>query len=326
MKNLRFGTCLPVFGQCADRYVQSGYKEENFTMRQMFERVTKVPDITGVELVGNWHINDENFTEVSGMLKDCGLNVCMVVPDLWTQGKWGSGTFTSKDGKIRREAIEEVKKCMDWAASVGCDMVDVWLGQDGFDYPFQMDYQEAWQQIIEGLRECCDYRKDVNVLLEYKLKEPRTRLFITTAGKTRFLINEVDRDNLGILCDLGHAQAAGENMADGIATCGELLQAIHINDNYTLWDDDMMVGSLHTIESIEAMYWLDRVGYDYYYTLDVFPYREDGIRAAQESIDWVKGYYELIDRIGKERIEQVIKGGDATEMSKMMREAILGVR
>ena len=325
MKELKFGTCLPVFAQCADRYVQSGYGPR-YTMQQVFERITKVPDITGVELVGNWHINDDNFVEVTDMLKDCGLGVCMVVPDLWTQGKWGSGTFTSKDEKIRREAIAEVKKCMDWAASVNCDKVDVWFGQDGFDYPFQMDYQEAWQQLIDGLRECCDYRKDVDLVIEYKLKEPRTNLFVSTAGKTRFLINEVGRDNLGILDDLGHSQAAGENVADGIATCGDLLWAIHVNDNYCQWDDDMMYGSLHTIWSIEAMYWLDRVGYDYYYTLDMNPYREDGIKMAQESIDWIKGYYGLIDRIGKPRIEQVIKSGDATEMSRMMREALLGAK
>lgn len=325
MKNLRFGTCLPVFGQCADRYVQAGYGEM-YSMQQIFERITEVPDITGVELVGNWHVNDDNFAEVTGMLKDCGLAVSMVVPDLWTQSKWGSGTFTAKDETIRREAIAEVIKCMDWAASVNCDKVDVWLGQDGFDYPFQMDYQEAWQQIVEGVRECCDHRKDVDIVIEYKLKEPRNHQFITSAGKTRLLINEVNRDNLGILCDLGHAQAACENAADGIATCGEYLWAIHINDNYCLWDDDMIFGSIHTIESIEAMYWLDRIGYDYYYTLDMFPYREDGIKAAQESINWVKGFYELIERIGKPRIEQVIKSGDATEMSKMMREAIVGIK
>lgn len=323
MKDLKFGTCLPVFGQCADRYVQSGYGP-SYTMEEVFERITKVPDITAVELVGGWHINDDNFSQVTGMLKDRGLGVCMVVPDLWTQGKWGRGTFTAKDEKTRRESIDEVKKSMDWAAEVGCEYVDVWFGQDGFDYPFQMDYIEAWEQIKDGLRECCDYRKDVNVVLEYKLKEPRTHLFVSTAGKTRLLINEVDRPNLGILCDLGHAQAAGENVGEGIATCNDLLWAIHVNDNYDMWDDDMMYASVHTIESLEAMYWLDRVGYGYYYTLDMNPYRENGIAMAQESVDWVKGFFNVIDSIGKDRIEEVIKEGDATKMSKMMREIVFG--
>ena len=323
MKELKFGTCLPVFGQCADRYVQSGYGP-SYTIAEVFERVTKVPDITGVELVGNWHVNDDNFTEVTGLLKDLGLGVCMVVPDLWTQGKWGSGTFTAKDEKTRRESIDEVKKSMDWAADLNCKYVDVWLGQDGFDYPLQWDYLEAWEQIKEGLTECCDYRKDVSVVVEYKLKEPRTHLFTSTAGKTKLLIKEVDRPNLGILNDLGHAQAAGENVGEAIATCNELLWAIHINDNYDMWDDDMMYASVHTIESLEAMYWLDRVGYDYYYTLDMNPYRENGIAMAQESIDWVKGLYSVIDRIGKDKIDEIIKEGDATKMSKMMREIVCG--
>ena len=323
MKEMKFGTCLPVFSNCADRYVQQGYQKD-FTLQEVFKRIAQVKEIEGVELVGNWHINDDNFAEVTKMLSGEGLKVSMVVPDLWTQGKWGRGTFTAKDEATRRAAIEEVKKCMDWAADANCTKVDVWFGQDGFDYPFQMDYIEAWQQLIDGLRECCDYRKDIDIVLEYKLKEPRTHLFVTTAGKTRSLIYDTDRKNLGILCDLGHAQAAGENVADGVATCNELLWAIHVNDNYDMWDDDMMYASVHTIESIEAMYWLDRVGYDYYYTLDMNPYRENGIEVARESIAWMKGIANLIEETGRDKIYDVIKEGDPTKMSKMMREALLG--
>ncbi|MGI6113868.1 MAG: sugar phosphate isomerase/epimerase family protein [Mahellales bacterium] len=320
-KNIKFGSCLPVFGNCADRYVQSGYGQPK-TLRQMLEGAAQVKEIEGVELVGNWHINDENFEEVKGMLNDLGLKVSMMVPDLWTQGKWGKGTFTAKDEATRRAAIDEVKKAMDMAADVGCDKVDVWFGQDGFDYPFQADYIEAWDQLIEGLRECADYRKDIKICLEYKLKEPRTHLFVSTAAKTRLLINDVGRDNVGILCDLGHAQAAQENVADAIAISNELLWYIHINDNYDQWDDDMMFGSVHTIETIEALYWLERIGYDDYYTLDMNPYREDGIEAARESIAWVIGLRNLIDEVGYEKFTEVIKYGDPTKSSKLLREAI----
>jgi len=323
MKNLKFGTCLPAFGQCADRYVRSGYGPQ-YTLEEVFHRIKKVPDITAVELVGNWHINDENFSEITGLLKDLELDVCMVVPDLWTQGKWGSGTFTAKDEKTRRESIEEVKKSMDWAAGVGCRDIDVWLGQDGFDYPLQWDYIEAWEQIKEALTECCDYRKDVNVLIEYKLKEPRTHLFISTAAKTKLLIGEVDRPNLGILCDIGHAQAAGENVGEAVAICNDLLWSLHINDNYDTWDDDMMFGSVHTIEAFEAMYWLDRVGYEDYYTLDMNPYRENGIAMAQESVDWVKGFFSVIEDVGRDKITEIIREGDATKASKLIREIFCG--
>ena len=50
---------------------------------------------------------------------------------------------------------------------------------------------------------------------------------------------------------------------------------MHFNDNYRLWDDDMIVGSVHTIEYLELLYWLDRIGYDGYLSMDQYPYREE---------------------------------------------------
>ncbi len=105
---------------------------------------------------------------------------------------------------------------------------------------------------------------------------------------------------------------------------GDKLFYMHFNDNWRLWDDDMTVGSVHTVEMLELLYWLDRIDYDGWYALAIFPYREDGIRAASESIKWIQGLHGLLDKIGRERISQVIGSGDAMEASAMIRQALLG--
>jgi xylose isomerase len=66
------------------------------------------------------------------------------------------------------------------------------------------------------------------------------------------------------------------------------------------------------------------VGYNGWYALDIFPYRENGIRAATESIRWIQGLHGLLDKVGRERIAAVIAGGDAMNASAMLRDAILG--
>ncbi len=73
---------------------------------------------------------------------------------------------------------------MEWARQLDCEVVDLWFGQDGYDYPFQADYQAAWDRIIEGTIECAEHVPDVKLVLEYKPKEPRTHCFIATVGKT----------------------------------------------------------------------------------------------------------------------------------------------
>lgn len=58
--------------------------------------------------------------------------------------------------------------------------------------------------------------------------------------------------------------------------------------------------------------------------MDVFPYREDGVRASNESIKWIKGLQAVLDKVGRDRIAEVIGSGDAMSASALMREAFLG--
>jgi sugar phosphate isomerase/epimerase len=324
----RYGACLPTFGSCADRYCLSGYGGGGTTLEEMFDLAATVEGLQGIELVGNWHINDDNADQIKKILKDRNLSASMVTPDLWTQEKWGRGSFTSRDPAIRKASVKEVTKSMDWAASLGCSYVDVWPGQDGYDYCFQSDYLEDKKRLADGIRECAGYRDDVKVLIEYKPKEPRTHLYVARAADLMLLLDEIGSDNVGALLDIGHSLPGGENPAEAVALLNSRtktrLDYVHLNDNWRMWDDDMMFGSVHIIESLEFLYWLERTGYDGWYTLDIFPYREDGVKAARESIGWVEALLDLLKKIGFSRIEEVIRGGDATEASRMIRESLMG--
>ena len=107
---------------------------------------------------------------------------------------------------------------------------------------FQADYIRERQLFQNALSELCDYRKDITLTLEYKIKEPRTHSYISTIGSTLLMINTIGKDNLGVALDYGHAALGYESPAEAVAMCsmyGNRLKHIHINDNYRLWDDDM---------------------------------------------------------------------------------------
>jgi len=321
--NHTFGACLPTFGNCADRYCLGGYGGGGNTMEEMLDLSKQVTDLDGLELVGNWHVNDQNIRDVAKMFKDRDLKICMLVPDLWTQAKWGRGSIAAPDAKTREAAINEIKKVMDWGAELGCPYVDVWPGQDGYDYCFQADYLEAWKWLRDGVAVCAEYNKKVRVLVEYKLKEPRTHCFVNSAAKSILLLQGLD--NVGVLLDIGHSLAAGENFAEAAALLSSfgMLDYLHLNDNYRSWDDDMMFGSVHLVEALEFIYWLKRINYKGWLTLDIFPYREDGVRAASQCRDWVKALSRAIDRIGMEPIAEIIRKADACEAIDFVRRALV---
>ncbi|MHB9032289.1 MAG: sugar phosphate isomerase/epimerase family protein [Anaerolineae bacterium] len=326
MAGLRFSANINTFNACADRYVLSGYGERQDS-DALIRSATQVPGLTGVELVGMWHVNDDNVEKLRRQLSDVGLAVTCITPDIWASSKWGWGSFASPDAKIRREAVCEVQKSMEWAKQMNCGVVDLWFGQDGYDYPMQGDYQVAWDRLIAGTIECAEYLPEIKLVVEYKPKEPRTHCYIGTVGKTLLLLEKVAKPNVGAMIDVGHSLEAYEDAAESAALLdyfGKKLYYMHFNDNWRMWDDDMTAGSVHTIELLELVYWLDRIGYNGWYALDIFPYRENGLRAATESIKWIQGLHDLLDKIGRQNIADAIAQGDAMQISSLVRSALLG--
>lgn len=327
MKQWRYSAVAVIFGACADRYVLQGYTPER-SFDEMLADSTKVEGLKGIELVGGWHIKEENQDSVVKRIQASGMEISMLIPEIWATPVFGWGSFTSRDPKVRATAIAKVKNAMDLARQTGCNQVSPWFGHDGFDYVFQLDYAAAWDQLVEGLIECADYDPKVKVAVEYKQREPRTHALVSNLAKCLLLLQEVNRPNVGINLDVGHALAGMENMAESVAMLkrfGNKLYHLHVNDNYRSWDDDMIPGSVHTLEWMEFFYWLDRTGYDGWISLDVFAYHErDKIAVARESLAWLEALREAAGRLDPKAVEKVLDSGDAMKSTKLVREALFG--
>lgn len=325
-QEIRFSTHLGVFGSGVDRYVTGGYGESR-TVSQLFEEAGKTRGLSGIELVGAWHIKPDNLPDIKNYLRKTNLELVMIAPDLWGQAKWKLGSFTSQDKKIRQQAIDEVKRCADLAMELGCKLIGPWFGQDGYDYVFESNYERAWDYLIEGIRECADYRSDIRIAIEYKIKEPRQHCHVAGAAEALLICQEVNRDNVGIILDAGHALMGYENLGESVVLMrrfGNKLFHLHLNDNYRLYDDDLFVGSVHTLEYLEFFFWLEKTGYAGWYSFDIFPYRIESRQAIEESIAWVKTLRGLLERIGMNNLEEVIARKDPLRASQLIREAISG--
>jgi xylose isomerase len=288
----------------------------------MLELASRIEGLDGLELMGGVHVDKGNARETKRMFSDRGLKVCMVVPDIWAQAKWARGSLAAPEAKTRQAAVDEIKRVMDLAAELDCPHVDVWPGQDGYDYCFQADYPEAWKHLREGLAECAQHSEDVRLLVEYKPKEPRTHCFVSSSAKTLLLLQDLER--VGVLLDVGHALQGGENMAEAAALlhAHSKLDYIHLNDNYRTWDDDMMVGSVHVVECLELLYWLERLDYQGWLTLDIYPCREDGLEASNQCVRWIDALFRAVSRVGMDRFAEVIRSADACKATEIVRVSL----
>jgi len=317
-----YSVILGNVGNFSDRYMGGGYQTD-YSLTQLFDRVKSIKGVTGVELVGNWHVTAKNAEEVKENLERTGLKLVSIIPDNFGTKIYGKGAYSSKDPHVRRQAVEETKEMMDVAKYLGGDLVSLWPGQDGYDYPFQGDYIEERGWFADSVRECCKYRADTRVSVEYKPKEPRNFSYPSNVFSTLLIVNEVGMPNCGVTVDYGHGAVAGENLAESIAVLkkyGDKLYHVHMNDNYGHWDDDMITGSIHTIPFIEFFYWLKRTGYTGFISTDQYPYREDGRDACNESVRWFDVFDQLAARIDEKQLKDIFSTGNACEVSAFLRK------
>jgi xylose isomerase len=236
------------------------------------------------------------------------------------------GSFTNPDAATRQKAIDLCKRAVEVAQELGASYVKFWPGQDGYDYPFQVDYSQIWDYQVSGVRAVAESAPEMQFAIEYKLKEPRVHMLFSTAARTLLAIEDMGVDNVGIVLDLGHSLFAKETPADVlqlVARRGKLV-SVEVNDNWREWDDDMAVGSVHLIETLEFLHVLRQIAWQGPILLDQFPFREDPIAAARSSIQTFRALLGVLDRIDPQALAAAQNKQDALAAQRLVMDMLLG--
>jgi xylose isomerase len=320
---MRFGAGIWLFGQFVDRYATDAYGPPVSTL----EAIARAGAVGGLEVLDiNYPFSDPDITveEVQRALDAAGLRTWCITPHIYTR-EFTAGAFTNPDPAVRRRALEICEAGVDAARRLGSRTVKLWPGQDGYDYPFQADYRELWRLELEGVRAVADMHADVRVAIEYKTKEPRTHISLSTAARTLVGILSLDRDDVGIVVDLGHSLFAKETPADVLSLVHDhgRLFTIEVNDNWREWDDDLAVGSIHLIETLEFFREVRKIGWEEPILLDQFPFREDPVEAARTSIETMRLIDGALDRLDVDALAEAQARQDAVAAQRLVLDLLL---
>lgn len=313
-----------MFQQFVDRYASDAYGPAVGTL-EAIEQAAKVGDIKCLDI--NYPFAGEGVTiaQVKETLKRTGLRTQAITPHLYMQ-EFRLGSFTNPDPELRQKAIDLGKKAVEVARELGAKYVKFWPGQDGFDYPFQADYRQLWDYSVEGVRAVAESAPDMQFAIEYKLKEPRVHMFFSNAARTLLAIEDMGVDNVGLVMDLGHSLFAKEVPADVLHMVSRRgkLTSVEVNDNWREWDDDMAVGSVHLVETLEFLYALRQIGWQGPILLDQFPFREHPVRAARTSIRTIRALDGALDRLDLNALKAAQSQQDALEAQQIVMDLLLG--
>lgn len=321
--NCKFGAGIWMFGQFVDRYATDAYGPPVDTLTAI-DRAGEVGDLVALDV--NYPFSDASITtaQVKAALERNQLQAIAITPAIYSR-EFQRGSFTNPDAAIRRKTVELAKRAIEVADELGAKYVKFWPGQDGYDYPFQADYAQIWEYAVSGVREVAEFAPQTQFAIEYKTKEPRVHISFSTAARTLLAIQEMGVSNVGIVLDFGHSLFAKETPADVLQLVhkhGKLI-SVEVNDNWREWDDDLAVGSLHIVETLEFLHALRRINWEAPILLDQFPFREDPVTAARASIHTMRGLDRLLDRVDLNQLKAAQDAQDALAAQRLIQDLLI---
>jgi xylose isomerase len=176
---------------------------------------------------------------------------------------------------------------------VGAQMI-LWPGVEGYNYPFQTSYADAWARFVDGVGEVaarCQER-GTTLLLEHKNSEPAMKILMRNIGMTLHVIHTLRTrgiTSVKVNMDWQHLLMNGESLGEYAAMLAAegLLGHQHANSGWGTFDDDNMVGATAFMETLELALELRRAGYGQNgerLGFDLYPYTEDAVAAVARSV------------------------------------------
>lgn len=324
MSTLRFGAGIWHFATYVDRYATDGYGEPR-SILDAIELAGKVRDLSVVDLNYPFFGGDFSNEQVKTALDAQNLSVIGITPEIYTR-VFRKGAFTNPDPGVRRLAHDLINEAADVVRYFGADYVKLWPGQDGWDYPFQVNHGKLWQMSLDGLGALAEENSDLNFVVEYKPREPRNHMSFDSVSRTLLGLEKIGLPNIGILLDFGHALYGGESPADSaqLAIDYGRLFGMDVNDNLRGWDDDMIAGTVHPIELMEFFHVLRSNNWEGVWQLDQFPFREDSVDAANMAIDFLKRIDAALDRLDVDGLAEAQEAQDAVRANTLVQQALYG--
>jgi xylose isomerase len=323
---LRFATRLNSFGSKPDAFWPKGHGKP--TVLQMAKRASKAEGLTDVDLNYPDHLGPD-ASATGRAIRDFGLSVNGLAMRYYSNPAFKIGAFTNPDPAVRREAIDLTKRGIDAAREAGCRLMTIWLGQDGFDYAFQVDYEKVWAQEIDGLREVALHDPECLISIEYKPNEPRSYSLMPDCGTTLLALREVGLPNLGVTLDFAHVLYADEQpafVAALIARHSRIL-GVHLNDGYGKRDDGLMVGAVHSLQTIELLRGIKKAGFDGPIYFDTFPDLTglDPVEECEANIATVTKMLRVVERLDEDnRLIAAIDKQDAVATQSIVQNILFG--
>lgn len=187
---------------------------------------------TGWEVVseGKQQLNDSTLLEIKNIIETTNLILTLHLP-------FSDLNLASLNHPIWRETIRQMSKCLDRAS----DFIELAVVHPGHLSPLGMQLPDmAWRQNIDGLREICDIADEIGIMIGVENMVNMQHIFGKQPGEILGMIDSLERENVGLTLDLGHANTNGL-VSEFLIDLRKVIH-VHLHDNMGKTDEHLGLG------------------------------------------------------------------------------------
>lgn len=196
------------------------YADED--VRLGIERLAKF-GYDGVDLVGEPERYD--VAEVCALLQENKIEASSICAVFNTERD-----FSSSNARIRRQAVDYVKSCVDFAAAIGAKAISV-QASACMKTAAEAAPEQEWQWAVAGLREAGEYALQKNIRLTLEAWNRYETYFINRLDQALAMVRDIDLPNVGVMGDTYHMNIEEADMGEALRNVGDKLYYLHIADS-----------------------------------------------------------------------------------------------
>jgi len=188
---------------------------------------------SGWEIVneGRQRLTPENLAEAKQIAETTDLVITIHLP-------YSDLNLASMNQPIWEETVRQMKACL----SLACDFARLAVVHPGHLSPLGMQMPDtAWSQNITGIRQICDHAADLDMKIAVENMVNMPALLGRRPEEIAGILETVDRENVGFIFDVGHANTNGN--VENFLKLKDIIIHAHMHDNHGERDEHLPVGN-----------------------------------------------------------------------------------
>lgn len=196
------------------------YANEDIT--QSIERLAKF-GYDFVDFVGE--LAQQDVDKINKSLKENNIGASSICA-LFTAER----DLVSSNPKIRENAINYIKECVDFAAAIHASYISVSATANMKIRP-EVDIDTEIQWAVEGLKIAGEYAGQQGIKLTLEAWNRYETYLVNRMEQSLNIVNQVNLPSVGCMADTYHMNIEEDNIADALRLTGDKLYYVHIADS-----------------------------------------------------------------------------------------------